>query len=148
MGLSPIDSSGYLLNYAGGLRGTSSTGLVAKAGERLRELPSVLPSLAMELRQPRDLVDANGGKLASCAFQAPQDQGAGLLQLGALSMCELRLICVKTTPLRLQNHTNGRLNVGLSYAGDLVYEADGQCSTAAAGDVLILGQRPARWAPA
>lgn len=91
----------------------------------------------MQSRQPEDLIGASGGHLAACAFQSRQEWGAGVLRLGVISLTELQLICVQTTPLHAHLLDNGRVNVGLSYGGDLVYEADGHCTTARPGDLLL-----------
>lgn len=107
------------------------------AADDLRELPAALPSLALQLRQPQDLVAVHGGQLASCAFQAQHKHGADLLLLGAIPLGELQLICVKTTPLLVQHRDHDRVNVCLSYAGDLVYAADGHHYAAAGGDLLL-----------
>lgn len=100
-------------------------------------LPSALESLTLEPRQPRDLVGAGGSPLSSCTFQAQEAKGAGLLMVGEMSMDALYLISIKSTPLQLKYANNGCISVGLSCAGDLVYQHDGHCATARPGDLLL-----------
>lgn len=107
------------------------------AGESLSDLPSALESLALEPRRPQDLVGASGGHLSACAFHAPEAWGAGMLMVGAMSLDALNLICIKSTPLRLKYLNNGWISVGLSCAGNLVYQHDGHCTTARPGDLLL-----------
>jgi hypothetical protein len=108
-----------------------------EAATSLHELPVALRSLAMEPGRPEDLIGSSGSHLVACAFQDRQEWGAGVLRIGVISLAELRLIWVQTTPLQVQLFNNDRVNVALSYGGDLVYEADGHCTTARRGDLLF-----------
>lgn len=60
-----------------------------------------------------------------------------MLMVAVMSLDALHLISIKSTPLQLKYLNNGWISVGLSCAGDLVYQQDGHCATARPGDLLL-----------
>ena len=116
---------------------TARTTPTADLCDQLLSLPCPLPSLALDTCEPDDLLSRSNGMLQFCHFLPDDHFDHGLILIGTLPFAELRLVCLKTTPLRFKHIEPDHVYAGLCSAGSWFYQQQDSEVSVAPGDLLF-----------